>query len=67
MSFSLWPLVCKGIQNKNPGSKAEPGLYADAIQGRLGAQVALLQSPIPPNAPPILEIQPCYTMKILAM
>ena len=47
MSFSLWTLACNGIlPNKNPDRQFTPfraGCFY-AIQGRPGAQVALLQS-----------------------
>ena len=47
--FNALAMDCAGIQkNKNPGAKMSTGTDASAIQGRPGAQVALLQSPILP-------------------
>ena len=53
MSFSLWTLACGVIlQTKRPAPNVVgAGLDASAIQGRPGARVALLQSPIPRAAP----------------
>ena len=52
MSFSLWALACGVIpKTKEPGGVSPPGPDASAIQGRLGAQVALPQSLIPRAAP----------------
>ena len=53
MSFSLQTMACRGIPQKikNPVQESTwTGLDAiTAIHGRLGAQVALLQSPILPT------------------
>ena len=52
MSLSLWTVNCSGIQKERltPALRWHQALDASAIQGRLGAQVALLQSPILPDA-----------------
>jgi hypothetical protein len=52
MSLSLWTVNCSGIQKERltPALRWRQALDASAIHGRLGAQVALLQSPILPDA-----------------
>src|SRR5438132_6486221 len=51
MSLSHWAVACRGILKKLPICKKQTGsLDASAIHGRLGAQVALLQSLILPTA-----------------
>ena len=52
MSLSLPPMACGAVQrDKAPGpSRNGAGRAACAIQGRRGARVALLQSPILPAA-----------------
>lgn len=48
MSLSLWTVNCRGIPKEllAPAVRWRQALDASAIHGRLGAQVALLQSPI---------------------
>jgi len=52
MSLSLWTVNCRGIPKEllAPAVRWRQALDASAIHGRLGAQVALLQSPILPDA-----------------
>src|SRR5258708_31860500 len=52
MSLSLLTMACEAFQKKNfwPEPRLRPEADASAIHGRLGAQVALLQSPILPVA-----------------
>ncbi len=58
MSFSLCTVACRGTpkEKSRSGCKLEPGRDAFAIHGRSGAQVALLQSPIPRTADKNYEI-----------
>jgi len=48
--FFALAVVCDIIQNKTPDPNSDRERDAFAIHGRLGAQVALPQSPISPNA-----------------
>ena len=59
LSFSLWAVVAghSRKQNSQPQNWLRLGADATAIHGRLGARVALLQSPIPPTAQTNLQHQ----------
>ena len=59
MSFSLCAMVAEHSkkQNSQPQNWLRPGADASAIHGRLGARVALLQSPIPPTVPTSIRNQ----------
>jgi hypothetical protein len=54
MEYSEFDALARGLRSipekKNPGARICAGTDASAIHGRLGAQVALLQSPILPAA-----------------
>src|ERR1019366_9058105 len=54
MDYAEFNALSRGLRsipaNKNPGTRISAGTDASAIHGRLGAQVALLQSPILPAA-----------------
>ena len=57
MSLSLWTVACGTIQPKqSAGARFRaPDSDASAIHGRPGAQVALLQSPVPRVAVPVKQ------------
>src|ERR1044071_7031173 len=54
MDYAEFNALIRGLRSirdrKNPGSRIRAGTDASAFHGRLGAQVALLQSPILPTA-----------------
>jgi hypothetical protein len=54
MDYAEFNALIRGLRSirdrKNPGSRIRAGTDASAFHGRLGARVALLQSPILPTA-----------------